>query len=401
MAALSNTLWWLGLLMLFIPSAQATLVQLHSDVPSAVRPTTLRTLDKNSPRQFKSKDELNELTRNWGGIYWTTANETCTMEELDIIARAIEVAYDMVMAPVAELTEDDRYDSGAFNRFFFTGKNINYAIGWRDPKVANNKVIQGSYNFINGTISEVWKFLRYGHGSYVQREKRIKVTCKPLGRNSGCRPGVGAYVPPSIADNPPGSTIVFCPKFFTKKYIEDLARPAWQDVRDLEGLVSFEHQIIHELMHIQRANPTRPLYKIDDLIFRDERWKRCEETKVYGAECTYFFSRRNNYQMKGVFWPNPEIAFTAESYAWFYTNMYFANRYGWTDDGAGFPGSEIDFSKAPECAHRELKMAVSQAELEEQFGHNVRAAKDYTPDDFTLMDIESLPLLNTSSPASS
>jgi len=274
------------------------------------------------------QQQLEELQREYRGIYWDTAADPneCTDEQFDILAETLRVVVNDVM-PLAG-THLDRSASAAFNRFFIRPVEPAIPNGW-----GQNHVMVDKYRDILGAMDFAGRFPTNGKkdrkGNYV-RAKQIKFRCKAF-PGVPCTGKIGARTSRPGLDPDDGWVTVFCPYFFQSlKYINDIGNGPSKIVSQLPTLSSFEHAMIHELMHADIATGRAGTDHITDMVSTIPGYDGL--VKIYGAlTCHDFAWKFTNFVVNpGV---NPEVSINADNYAWYFSNEWFAKRWNWQNNG--------------------------------------------------------------------
>lgn len=269
-------------------------------------------------------DRLDGLRRKYRGIFWDTAADECTDAQFDMIVETLRI----VVLDVLPLrgSHNDRSESSAFNRFFIRPSERGIANGWQ-----NSVTTVEEYRLILEAMDLSSKFLVYGKEKNLMytRARQIKFKCQPF-PFIPCT-GQAARTSGVQADEDQGWSTVFCPPFFEEvKFIQEIGNGPQKRLTDLAILASREHVMVHELMHADVATGRWGTNHIIDVISSIPGTDGM--VKMYGAQRCHEFAWKyaDQKQGNGV---NPEVSWNADNYAWYYSNEFFAKRWGWVDDG--------------------------------------------------------------------
>jgi hypothetical protein len=168
------------------------------------------------------------------------------------------------------------------------------------------------------------------------RTSKVTWRCQAWNPPPRCNEGPVAITIASQWNDDDTWHIVFCNSFFKLDYIENLGGGSKKPISFLPVLESFEHAMIHELLHadisIKYSVAGDVRRHIGDLTFKDKRVEDCQERPVYGAIYSQFFAHRVQYDHYGDHYANYLVASNADNYAWYYTNRCFERRFEWHDD---------------------------------------------------------------------
>ena len=273
--------------------------------------------------------EMAALYDNYRGAWWTTLKDTCTYTQFKVVAAAIKLA-DEQLFNEADTTRGRVY-TPAWNRFFIRPFEPGVKKDWLSADDHRNRFID-----IQNNMDLVARWLVKGdsaNGEDHKAKRRIMYTCEVF-HPWQCGPGVAAETMTPVASEYEVWTTVFCPYFFTGggglKFLSGHANRDPPNVPgDFTDTYSFEHVIAHELFHVDLIRPGSSTQHITDQVtdYYDGRGA----VGVYGAEQCF------DYAWKYEGSVNFDVAANADSYAWYFTNRYFAKKWNWgvEDDGLG------------------------------------------------------------------
>ncbi|KAI9891958.1 MAG: hypothetical protein M1814_002152 [Vezdaea aestivalis] len=283
------------------------------------------------------RNKLDDLHNAYPGIYWDyAANEKeCTIDQYNIIAESLRVTLDLAAFPQG----NDRYsESAAWNRFFVKDNGGNY--GWHSSELRQDRFLA-----ITNAIKQASEFPREGkrnRKSETREDFKISVRCHELVGLRKCTDDkgkpthVGAYT--SRPGKSPGWSIVFCPKFFSLRYLNEITAGPKRQPSDLTRLDirSFEYVFVHELMHADIIGT-----KFHILDMQGNIPGQPDGQYIYGATLCHEYAWRDTRSAPVSV--NTLTAYNADNHAWFLINFWFQYKWNWSwDDGKNLRKRELD-----------------------------------------------------------
>ncbi|EPE33194.1 Metalloproteases (zincins), catalytic [Glarea lozoyensis ATCC 20868] len=267
---------------------------------------------------------LQEQANAYQGIFWDVAypggnglsgsktDGGCDLDSYDILVEATRNAVSLADFRGTDLIREDR----SFNKFF----------------------VRNSVAPIGGRWTSMEK-------EEKNRRDRVTYQCKDVEFSHagfhGCEGGATAYTS-NIKRSFLGWTIVFCPKFFSLKYLNEILARSSVPESSLGNLdlVSYEQVLLHEWLHNDIMGYTEHLVDVIDSI-DDVSPKR----KIYGMsearDYAWKFMKGRLNTMK----VNHVVASNVENYVWYFVDKLYGARWGWNGNGNAFQLKKIQLAE--------------------------------------------------------
>ena len=164
------------------------------------------------------------------------------------------------------------------------------------------------------------------------KERRVAYRC---GNESdyGCDPYTFAYTEVNRTGTGLNTSYVFCPLFFNQSSIHDVALTYGpRTPADLEAYMSFERVLIHELMHSD--NVFKPSVE-RHMVFFGHISDRFDYLPGYPTSFGGIYGAQLSHAFAWYYAPvnNVKTTLNADNYAWYFSNNWLANQWGWNDTG--------------------------------------------------------------------
>ncbi|KAF1970452.1 hypothetical protein BU23DRAFT_600825 [Bimuria novae-zelandiae CBS 107.79] len=256
-------------------------------VLSAIIPDSIRAL------QFAhSIDRPSDLQ----GINWFYAEAECDSRQRDTLFRGfkdvIQLAYTALPAPRGI------GDNPIFKDFWGYG----YHSG----------PLQNRFNTIFNNLGKAGRFPSYGNGGKGETNQ-LNVRCKDY--LSRCKSRILAYVS--------GNNMVLCPDFWSFGFPHLKDRVKGKPTRALDRLITIEHILLHELMHVDNAGFLEHITDIRTTLVGESDSAEIPggitAVVVYGVQRCKKLAKK-----KGEETPNLQTLMNADNYAWFSSAYYFS-----------------------------------------------------------------------------
>ncbi|KAJ5767229.1 uncharacterized protein N7511_004845 [Penicillium nucicola] len=315
-----------------------------------------------SPLQSRSqKSNIDSIEKEFPGIYWKLAADTCTDDQFDTLYRATKMSSTILQGAApsnfgSKSTDGgftEIYDTAAWNRYFLSPEKVHSrdpSYSWALNPTAYQTVIhnmqQAAFYPTQGG---------FGKSGETLQGKQVTYTCKDILNNCAKEANKlktwtgpsATTIQPEHGENQVGGILVqFCPRFFSDEveHIDDVVkgfktanrRMSWNGIANLK---IHEHTILHEWMHcnIFGYSPYNPDTFKTEAIIPDIKKSGlpgfADGVVMYGDDYAYKFARKYNANSKfGA--ANLETARNADSYALFYVYSYLNSEFDWSTDGS-------------------------------------------------------------------
>lgn len=118
---------------------------------------------------------------------------------------------------------------------------------------------------------------------------------------------------------------MFCPLFFTYRYLARLTARKARPIDELQSLVTYEHLLAHEILHCDIIGTKSPIVDMIGNIPGQP-----DQQQIYGASRCHEWAWA--YNRGGSLGPvNIQTALNADNYAWFLTNRWFDKHWKWNE----------------------------------------------------------------------
>ncbi|PYI32566.1 hypothetical protein BP00DRAFT_456122 [Aspergillus indologenus CBS 114.80] len=263
-----------------------------------------------SPVQSTADDNvLARAEKAYQGIEWKPAFDECGSSRFNTLVEATRMAI--------QLTKPRRHPESTpgWNRFFLSDKHIKKREGW---------VAQAGGSHL-AKVSKIMESVHQYPSKAKQGKDKFKIAYRCRDTLAICKsvPGAAAVTAQPSRGQSEKWEVYLCDRFWGTGHLKDKRHK--NSPQDLETLRSFEHVIVHELLHCDVVTGSNP--KIIDKKAVLPSWPT--EVDVYGASrCSeyawlYADKQKANFMVKE----------NADNYAWFYTNNWFNDEWKWHDDG--------------------------------------------------------------------
>lgn len=278
------------------------------------------------------------------GIDWSQAlNESvCTAEKVAILLQTVKNVWDWfslepIRAGDSTQVEWERFFGG---RETLTRPQPHYSwFGDSLPRGQEERawvaVIQGTYRHIKNAMQVARRYPSEGNSRKPNR--KVRFLCQNAEAQHGhcnMRLGMRAYTKAQDVNWPDEEfalpyTISFCNAFFRSRYLEEIleegpiAFPALyqRSYPALNVLLSFEHILYHEYMHVRWFGYSKKIVDMVDSLRPDED----SGVNIYGAQPASAYARKYYDSNSSV---NPSVAINADNFAWYATNLQVRKAWG-------------------------------------------------------------------------
>ncbi|KAJ9652653.1 hypothetical protein H2198_008088 [Neophaeococcomyces mojaviensis] len=276
-------------------------------------------------RDVSNTPSLEELRDKYPGIFWDEVFTNCNETQRDIIIESTRVAVNDLFPTFSN--NRDRIESSGFNRFFIRPRERGIDLDW------SRSVAFPEFSLIDRTFSNLVLHITQGgrdSAGRLKRAKQVKYTCREVNNAKRCGTGTAAQTHIPALDEGEGWATTFCPVFLdVYEYMLDVGNVPNRIVYDLPLLHVREHVILHELAHADVASGRNTYNHITDI--KESLPGYTPNLTMYGATLSHKFAWLKSTDNPSSV--NPAVGYNADNFAWVYTNEWFAQRYGWNDDG--------------------------------------------------------------------
>ncbi|KAE8381143.1 hypothetical protein BDV26DRAFT_289641 [Aspergillus bertholletiae] len=271
----------------------------------------------------QGRRNISDIEHAYQGIYWKTALRECPTEHFDILVESTRM--------MLELTEKNNkpMDTPGWQRFFVAdGAGME---GWSSEKHLPD------YLQVQNIMTQVNLFPRLGKVGKGNKKRDYQVAYRCRSSRRGPCPKRGKTI--ATRKNSHGRwEMNFCEAFFSHKYLNDITNGEKMTAHKLGSLVSYEHLLAHDWTFVDLLGSS---FHVKDLEAKNDN--RHIKSKISGVEWANFFA----WYWNAI--PNFVVKYSAENYAWFWTNNWFNEKWDWKDNGldpqwgpttnTSFPGS--------------------------------------------------------------